>query len=129
MVDWNKTLQVVSTQKNWVVKRGNERYVAQMGWEKRGSYEYYYRKEREGSRVKSTYLGRGEIAKMVSQIQSSSPVIEKLARSREPNDIKAESAELLFEQVTQLLTEAALLTAGFHSHHRQWRRKRNVEID
>lgn len=40
-----------------------------MGWEQRGTNKYYYRKEREGARVKSTYVGRGEIAQMVSQIQ------------------------------------------------------------
>ena len=36
-----------------------------MGWERRGSREYYYKKEREGSRVKSVYVGSGEIAHMV----------------------------------------------------------------
>jgi hypothetical protein len=97
-----------------------------MGWEKRGSGEYYYRKEREGSRVKSVYVGRGEIANMISQFQSSTSVIEKFARSTALNNIQTEKAELVFEQATQLLTEAALLMAGFHSHHRQWRRKRNV---
>jgi hypothetical protein len=43
-----------------------------MGWEQRGNNSYYYRKERDGWRVKSTYVGRGEIAHMVPQIQPSS---------------------------------------------------------
>jgi len=42
---------------------------------------YYYKKERDGSRVKSIYVGRGEIAHMISQIQSDSPLLERLARS------------------------------------------------
>ncbi|HKO44116.1 MAG TPA: hypothetical protein VJU84_12645 [Pyrinomonadaceae bacterium] len=97
-----------------------------MGWEQRGTYQYYYRKERDGSRVKSVYVGRGEIAQMISEIQASSSVIEKFAKSRNEDDNRTEMAELVFEQTTQLLTQATLLAAGFHTHHRQWRRKRSV---
>jgi hypothetical protein len=97
-----------------------------MGWEQRGAHQYFYRKEREGARVKSVYVGRGEIAQMISQFQSSSSVIEKLARHTSLNPQQAEKAELAFEQTLQLLIEAALLAAGFHTHHRQWRRQRNV---
>ncbi len=86
--------------------------------------------EREGSKVKSVYVGRCEIAQMVSQIQSSSPLLEKLARSYKSADtVKIQKAEAVLNEVTdliRLLTEATLLTAGFHTHHRQWRRKRNV---
>jgi hypothetical protein len=78
--------------------------------------------------VKSIYVGRGEIAHMISQFQSGSSVIEKLAhQSKTTNEIQSEKAVRLFEQAIQLVTQAALLTAGFHTHHRQWRRKRNVE--
>jgi len=101
-----------------------------MGWEKRGAHQYYYRKEREGSRVRSVYVGRGEIANMISQLQSGSPLIEQLARqTKAANDVSLDSADLGFEQAIQLLTQAALLAAGFHTHHRQWRRKRNVGSD
>ena len=65
-----------------------------MGWEQRGNNSYYYKKEREGSRVKSVYVGRGEIAHMVAQIQSTSPLLDKLARTmKSPEVIKAEKAE------------------------------------
>src|SRR5689334_19707385 len=101
-----------------------------MGWEQRGTNQYYYRKERDGSRVKSTYVGRGEIAHMVAQIQSSSAVIEKCARHmRSPKQVKHDKAEAALDRATdliQLFTEASLLTASFHTHKRQWRRKRNV---
>lgn len=97
-----------------------------MGWEQRGKNQYYYRKQREGSRVRSVYVGRGELAQMVSHFQATSLVIEKFARSRNQDYTKTEKAESVFEQATQLLTEAVLLTAGFHTHHRQWRRKRSV---
>ena len=102
-----------------------------MGWEQRGNNQYYYKKEREGSRVKSVYVGRGEIAQMVAQLQSTSPLLERLARTIEsPEQVKWKKAEAALDQATdliQLITQAALLTAGFHTHKRQWRRKRNAD--
>ncbi len=99
-----------------------------MGWEQRGNNSYYYKKERQGSKVKSVYVGRGEIANMISQIQSSSPLLEKLARTiKTPETVNQEKADAALEKVTdfvRLITQATLLTAGFHTHHRQWRRMR-----
>ena len=101
-----------------------------MGWEQRGANRYYYRKERDGSRVKSVYVGRGEIANMISQFQSGSSRIEQLARqTKAANDVSLDKAVLVFEETIQLLTQAALLAAGFHTHHRQWRRRRDVSDD
>ena len=99
-----------------------------MGWEQRGSNSYYYKKERDGSRVKSVYVGPGEIAHMVAHIQSSSLLVESLARTTKSVEVvKQEKAEAAIEQansLVQLFTQAALLSAGFHTHHRQWRRTR-----
>ena len=101
-----------------------------MGWEQRGNNSYYYKKEREGSKVKSVYVGRGEMARMISQLQSKSPLLEKLARTiKSPDELKLKKAEAALDQATdliQLTTQAALLTAGFHTHKRQWRRMRNA---
>jgi len=101
-----------------------------MGWEQRGSKSYYYKKERSASKVKSVYVGRGDLAQMISQIQASSPLLERLARTiKSPEVMKEEKAEATLKQagdLIHLLTQAVLLTAGFHTHHRQWRRTRNV---
>jgi hypothetical protein len=100
-----------------------------MGWEQRGNNSYYYKKEREGSRVRSVYIGRGEVAQMVSKLQSSSSELEKLMRAKrsiEANELERVEATLdRAIELTQLFTEATLLTASFHTHRRQWRRKRN----
>jgi len=102
-----------------------------MGWEQRGNNRYYYKKERDGSKVKSVYVGRGEVAHMISKLQSSSAVIERFARTmKSPEAINQEKAEAALEQATdliQLITQASLLAAGFHTHKRQWRRKRDVD--
>lgn len=101
-----------------------------MGWEQRGNNQYYYKKERSGSSVKSVYVGRSEIAHMISQFQSSSAEVEKLMRVKK--SIEADELKRIEDtldravELVQLFMQATLLTAGFHTHHRQWRRKRNV---
>lgn len=101
-----------------------------MGWEQRGNNSYFYRKERSGSSVKSVYVGRGEIARMISQFQSSSAELEKLMCAKKSMEAEElENAEAVLDcavELVQLFMEATLLTAGFHTHRRQWRRKRNV---
>jgi hypothetical protein len=98
-----------------------------MGWEQRGSHQYFYRKERQGSHVRSVYVGRGEIAHLISQFQASSIVVERIARANTVHESKeAEAVFDLANDLIQLVTQAALLTAGYHTHKRQWRRKRNA---
>ena len=99
-----------------------------MGWEQRGTNRYYYRKEREGLSVKSVYVGRGEMAHIISKFEASSAEVEKLMRAK--RSIEADELERVEAtldraiELTQLFTQAALLVAGFHTHHRQWRCKR-----
>jgi hypothetical protein len=78
--------------------------------------------------VKSVYVGRGEIAHMISELQASSPLLERLAQTmKSPEVMKMEKAEAALDKATELIkltTQAALLAAGFHTHRRQWRKKR-----
>jgi hypothetical protein len=39
-----------------------------MGWETRGAHSYYYRKQRQGRRVVSTYCGRSELAILPAEL-------------------------------------------------------------
>src|SRR5688500_8401538 len=102
-----------------------------MGWEQRGTNWYYYRKERDGSRVKSTYVGRGGMAHMISKFEASCGEVEKLLRLKK--SVEAQESERIEAaldravELVQLFTEATLLTAGFHTHRRQWRRKRKCQ--
>ena len=84
-----------------------------MGWEQRGNNSYYYKKEREGSRVKSVYVGRCEVAQMVSKLQASSTEIEKLMRAKkaiEANEVERAEATLdRAIELTQLFTQATLV--------------------
>ena len=100
-----------------------------MGWEQRGKNSYYYKKERDGSRVRSVYVGRGEVAQMISKLQASSTDLEKLMKAQKSLEThEFQRAEVALDRAvefTQLFTQAALLSAGFHTHKRQWRRKRD----
>jgi hypothetical protein len=78
------------------------------------------------SRVKSVYVGKGEIAHLISQFQASSTVVERLTGANKLNEsTKTEAALDLATQLIQLPASAALLSAGFHTHKGQRRRKRH----
>jgi hypothetical protein len=100
-----------------------------MGWEERKGHSYYYRKERDGARVRSVYVGSGETARLIAQldlIQSNEQKgLSHLARI-EREGWQAQEAELdaLAEMMDELAT-GMLLVAGCHTHKRQWRLKRH----
>ena len=99
-----------------------------MGWEQRGNQSYYYRKERVGSQVRSVYVGRGEPAILISRLVEvqREEVRERFEKQRlelarlDQLKREIEGASTLVENMTQ----ASLIAAGFHTHKRQWRKKR-----
>jgi hypothetical protein len=99
-----------------------------MGWKQINGREYYYKSERIGGRVKSTYYGAGEVASLVAQHDT----IERGRREAERRDRRAEREQAdaeeravaeWFDEV-QAVADAAMIVAGFHKHRGQWRRKR-----
>jgi hypothetical protein len=100
-----------------------------MGWEQRGSQYYYYKKEREGSRVKSIYVGRGEVAQMISQLQTAFGPLEKFVSLRTDARLaELQNGDDVIDQLCStidLIKQACLLRAGFHLHNRQWRKRRD----
>ena len=99
-----------------------------MGWEKRGRSSYYYRKERNGAHVRSVYVGRGEIARLEESLlevkQKKRRVeVSRLADHRaalEALDMDLDAMSLL----ASTIVEAVMISAGFHQHKRQWRKRR-----
>lgn len=104
-----------------------------MGWETRGGREYYYRKEREGSRVRSVYVGGGEMATLIAQLdamQSDEREGKRIRARMERERIEEQEADVnRVCAVVETLTTSALLAAGFHTHKRQWRRIRDERSD
>jgi len=100
-----------------------------MGWEQRGGGMYYYRKRREGDRIVSEYVGSGPLAELASTFDDLAREKRSLRRKRmqqEREAIRAVDAKV--EEICSMvraLTCGALLSAGYHTHKGQWRRKRN----
>jgi hypothetical protein len=101
-----------------------------MGWEtrERGG-RYYYRKERDGSRVRSIYVGAGlfgQSAAMLSRLEREKREAESAAIRREIE--KQEAVDARIDEICELiekLVTMALIASGYHQHKRQWRRTRD----
>jgi hypothetical protein len=99
-----------------------------MGWEQRGDGFYYYRKRREGRRVVSEYIGRGELAEAIAALDE----LDRERREVEQEDWRLEREAILSiakagteaQEVILTLTRAWLLAQGYHTHKGQWRRRR-----
>lgn len=97
-----------------------------MGWEFRNGARYYYRKERSAGRVRSVYVGRGEVANLTSMLDASRQAELKTARENERDErLELDALDRNIDGLNRLVaavTEAVLITSGFHQHKRQWRR-------
>ena len=97
-----------------------------MGWENRIGSRYYYRKRREGRRVVSEYLGRGEFAElysMMDNLERKQLKQKQESTRRELNQWKRIDQELnhTLDQWSDM-AKAILIMAGYHTHKGQWRR-------
>jgi hypothetical protein len=99
-----------------------------MGWE-RG--RYYTRSKKVNGRVVREYVGTGQLAALVAQMDA----LERRKREVERDALRAERAEVEaldapleeLDDLAELLARAALVAAGFHQHKRgEWRRRREV---
>ena len=99
-----------------------------MGWKRINGRRYFYKSQREGSRVKTTYFGAEEPGLLMSEIVAK----EQLERAAERSERRAERESIesedhavsdWFDEV-QAVADSAMESAGFHKHRGQWRRKR-----
>jgi hypothetical protein len=101
-----------------------------MGWETRArGGSYYYQKIREGSRVRSVYVGSGVIGQLSAQMDEQKRKEKDAERRALRNEIEKQDAiDSRIDAVcdlTEKLVTAALVASGFHQHKRQWRLKRD----
>jgi hypothetical protein len=95
-----------------------------MGWERRRSGLYYYRKRRTGRTVRSEYVGSGDLAHAGAALDAEARrrrASLRAERKREREECAALDAVL---DLSQALVDAALAEHGYHKHKGQWRRKR-----
>ncbi len=101
-----------------------------MAFEKRGNGIYYYKKEREGNRVVSKYIGTGEVASLIAQMDELEADSKYHKRFEEQQ--RREKAERFEREIIEIenafneLITAHLLINGYHqTGSREWRKKRN----
>jgi hypothetical protein len=99
-----------------------------MGWKRINGREYYYRSERVGGRVRSTYFGSGELASLVASLDAEARGEREAGRreqraERERADAEEREISAWFDGI-QAVADGAMRAAGFHKHKGQWRRKR-----
>ena len=99
-----------------------------MGWEQRGSRSYYYRKTREGGRVRSEYMGGGVLGKICAETDRDEQHDRKAERDADhaTQQVDAEIDRQLKDAEVALgtIVNSALRAAGYHKHKGQWRKKR-----
>ena len=101
-----------------------------MAWETRGNgRRYYYQASRVDGRVVKRYLGKGDVAALLGQMndlaaqrrqfKAESDRAERAALDALQQDV-ADACELV-----EQLTRVVLVLAGYHQHDRgQWRKRR-----
>ena len=100
-----------------------------MGLERRHNTVAYYRKERRGHRVVSTYVASGATAHMLAEMDAMTRRVAEEQRAQldqiiaESREVDAPGADL--DELVRLLTRAAFLLNGYHRHKGQWRKRRD----
>jgi hypothetical protein len=99
-----------------------------MGWKTINGRRYFYKSEREGGRVKTTYYGAGEAGLLFSTLDAETRAEREAVRKerkqeKEESDAEDRAVAGWFDDV-QAVADAAMIAAGFHKHKGQWRRKR-----
>jgi hypothetical protein len=100
-----------------------------MGWEQRRGRSYYYRKLREGGRVRSKYVGTGMLAQICAEDDNDKRRDRqaKHAADHATRQAEAEIDRQLADAESALaaMIHATLFAAGYHKHNGQWRKKRH----
>jgi len=96
-----------------------------MGWEKRGSGQYYYRKKRVNGRVVSEYVGSGILAEATQMLEKGKADLEKIEQRIEKEQAAAidQAIDQNLESIGELI-KGVLIDHGYHKVKGEWRKKR-----
>ena len=99
-----------------------------MGWEKRGSGQYYYRKKRVNGRVVSEYAGSGilaEATQMLDRVEKGKTDLKKSEQQFEKEQAAAidQAVDQSLVSIGELI-ESTLVACGYHKVKGEWRKKR-----
>ena len=102
-----------------------------VAWELRNKRRYFYRGVRRDGKVAKVCLGAGDAARHAAEKDAA----KQAKRAQDQAEVAAIQAAVVgvdqlmadVHEGLAVLTEAALLVQGFHQHHGQWRRCRDVD--
>lgn len=100
-----------------------------MAWVQKGRGHYYYQSKRVGRTVRSEYIGSGDFAALIAQMDAITRQEAQDKRQADKGIVEQEKAT--DEQIAALVQaadnyiKALMLLADYHQHKRQWRRKRD----
>jgi hypothetical protein len=103
-----------------------------MAWQQVGCKRYYYRNQCVAGRSVRRYVGTGPVAELAAAADD----LRKLKRVIAAREQKAEQARHHQSEaplgalcrLTDFLTRATFVTAGYHQHDRgAWRRRRDTQ--
>ncbi len=95
-----------------------------MGWEQRGSYQYYIRKEKRHGRTVRMSYGRGQAAITAATADAQRRQAQETAQAARAHLATLDRQLDALSGVIEQLMQATLLVAGYHQHHRSAWRKR-----
>jgi hypothetical protein len=103
--------------------------IHNMSWETRArGTRYYTRSRRQQGQIVREYIGKGDEAERIAAIDCQARRQREEVRDAEGSIRRATDDEeapiIALHAQAEMLTRGALLVAGFHRHHRQWRRRR-----
>lgn len=95
---------------------------------------YWYRSKRNGSRVTREYIGRGELAALLAQMDANDRRDAEIEREqREAAQARHAAIDGQIEALcadTDRMVREVLEAAGYHQHDRgQWRKRRGKQSD
>lgn len=97
-----------------------------MPWKSIRDMQYYYLQHKIDGRVRSAYIGRGELAELMAA-RAESARLARAADSQRRRDERDRERELRewFERI-ESVANAAMVAAGYRKHHRsEWRKRRH----
>ena len=95
-----------------------------MGWERRGPYTYYIRKQTMHGRTVRTSYGRGQAAEIAAAEDAERRQVQETTRAEQARLAQLDQQLDEVSQRIALLMQASLCVADYHQHHRsEWRKR------
>ena len=89
---------------------------------------YYTRSRRVDGRIVREYIGCGPAAAVVAELDRQEREMRKVKAgqkaARKAQDVAIDAQVDEISELANLLARGALLAAGFHHHHGEWRKRR-----